>query len=102
MIASNHFYLSIKATSDYLLKVLLRCISCIIIDVFKVALLLCSDGCRIYIYGTATYISKKCNSCNHSIAVSVVKLLPLALYLHEIYEYYHGIVGDILPSLQHV
>ena len=65
------------------------------------ALLLCSDGCRIYIYRTATYISKKCNSCNQSIAVSVVNFLPLALYLHENYEYYHGIVDDILPSLQY-
>ena len=64
-------------------------------------LLLCSDSCKIYIYRTATYISKKCKSCNQSIAVSVVKLLPLALYLYEIYEYYHGIVDDILPSLQH-
>ena len=35
MIASNHFYLSIKATSISLLKVLLRCISCIIIDILK-------------------------------------------------------------------
>ena len=35
MIGSNHFYLSIKATSISLLKVLLRCISCIIIDILK-------------------------------------------------------------------
>ena len=35
MIGSNHFYLSIKATSNSLLKVLLRCISCIIIDILK-------------------------------------------------------------------
>ena len=90
MIGSNHFYLSIKATSNYLLKVLLRCISCIIIDVFKVALLLCSDSCKIYIYRTATYISKKCNSY-HSISISIVKLLPLTLYLHEflLMIYYH-------------
>ena len=65
-------------------------------------LLLCSDSCKIYIYRTATYISKKCYSCNHSIAISVVKLLPLTLYLHEFYECYHSIVNDILPSLQHV
>ena len=35
MTGSNHFYLSIKATSDSLLKVLLRCMSCIIIDILK-------------------------------------------------------------------
>ena len=68
---------------------------------FKVALLLCSDSCKIYIYRTATYMSKKCNICNQSISISVVKLLPLTLYLHEIYKYYYSIVNDILPSLQH-
>ena len=57
----------------------------------KVALLLYSDGCKIYIYRTDTYISKRCNSCNHSISISVVKLLPLTLYLHEflLMIYYH-------------
>ena len=91
MIGSNHFYLSIKATSDSLLKVLLRYISCIIIDILKWLCSCVQIAAKSILYRTANYISKKCNNCNHSISISVVKLLPLTLYLHEILLmiYYH-------------
>ena len=56
---------------------------------FKVALHLYSDSCKTYIYRTATYISKKCNKCNHSISISLVKLLPPTLYSQKILIYYH-------------
>ena len=56
---------------------------------FKVALLLYSDSCKTYIYRTATYISKRCNKCNHSISISLVKLLPPTLYFQKILIYYH-------------
>ena len=57
---------------------------------FKVALLLCSDSCKIYIYRTAIHISKRCNSCNQSISISVVKLLTL--YLQNFCLWYIAII----------
>ena len=56
---------------------------------FKVALLLCSDNCKIYIYRTAIHISKRCNSCNQSISISVVKLLTLYLQKFLLMIYCH-------------
>ena len=83
MIGSNHFYLSIKATSDYLLKVLLRCISCIIIDVFKVEQLL--------IYQRSA-----------TVVIKVLQFLLLNCYhLHYIYMKFMNIIMVLLMIYCH-
>ena len=87
MIGSNHFHLSIKTTSISLLKVPLRYISCIIIK----WLCSCIQMAAKSIFTEQLLIIKKSVTGNPSIQISVVKLLPITLCLHEILLmiYYH-------------